>query len=105
MRLCSGCHRREADHGYQKCTPCRERNNQAQRAYYARQHTMHPEPTRSRALTLLTTFVMTPRDLSCALDIPTAHASVVLYRLWQQGKCERWPHRGNAYRYRLRDAA
>lgn len=58
---------------------------------------------RRRTLTLLTTFLLTPRDLSCALDISTLHASNMLRRLWEQGHCERWPYRDRSYRYRLRD--
>ena len=105
MRLCSGCHRREAPPGYQKCKPCRARNNRAARAYYARNFAPEPEPTRARALKLLSTFVLSPRELSCALDISTNHASLVLIRLWEHGICERWPYTDRSYRYRLRNAA
>ena len=105
MKLCSGCHRREATHGYQKCAPCRARNNRSARAYYARNQALWPEPTRTRALKLLSTFVMSPRELSCALDIPINHASTILLRLWQRRICERWPYTDRSYRYRLRDAA
>ena len=102
MRLCAHCHRREATPGYQKCAPCRANNNRAARAYYAREHERWPEPTRTRTLKLLTTFLLSPRELSCALDISVNHASIVLLRLWQQGICERWPYTDRSYRYRLR---
>lgn len=105
MNLCSHCHRRPADEGYRKCAQCRANNNRAARAYYARTFVYSPEPTRKRAIKLLTTFVMTPRDLSCALDIPVPHASGVLLRLWKQGVCERWPYSDRSYRYRLRQSA
>jgi hypothetical protein len=63
-----------------------------------------PPSISARTRTLLTTFVLTPRELSCALDIPVAHASVTLIHLWQRGVVERWPYRDRSYRYRLRDA-
>lgn len=63
-----------------------------------------PRPIRERALVLLSTFVLTPRELSSALDISTVHASTLLLRLWERGQCERWPYRDRSYRYRLRDA-
>lgn len=53
----------------------------------------------NRTLKLLTTFILTPRELSCALDISTMAASTLLNRLWQQGRCQRWPHRDRSYRY------
>lgn len=62
---------------------------------------MHPRSPRARALTLLTTFVLTPRELSCALGISVYHASLTLRRLWEQGYCERWPYRDRSYRYRV----
>lgn len=105
MRMCTHCRRRAADAGYQKCAPCRERNNRSARAYYARNFVYAPEPTRKRTLKLLSMFVLSPRELSCALDISIAHASTTLLRLWQNGRCERWPHTDRSYRYRLRDAA
>lgn len=63
-----------------------------------------PPPISERTRTLLTTFVLTPRELSSALDISIAHASNMLRQLWQRGVCERWPYRDRSYRYRLRDA-
>jgi len=105
MRLCSHCHRREAEGHYRKCEPCRDQNNRAARAYYARHHQRWPPTPYDQALVLLTTFVMTPRELSCALDISIAHASNTLRRLWEKGHCVRWPYRDRSYRYRLRDAA
>lgn len=105
MNLCSHCHRREAKAGRKKCGECLAMNNRASRAYYARHQTLWPEPTRRRVLTLLSAFVMSPRELSSALDIPINHASTVLHRLWQSGQCERWPYTDRSYRYRLRDAA
>lgn len=105
MNLCTHCHRRAADAHYRKCAPCRERNNRAARAYYARKFVFGPEPIRTRTLKLLTTFVLSPRELSCALDISITHASTTLLRLWQSGTCERWPYTDRSYRYRLRQAA
>ena len=102
-QLCNHCHRREAKTGRRKCEPCLAHNNKASRAYYARHHAMYPEPTRSRALKFLSMFIMTPRDLSCALDIPINHASTVLHRLWEQGRCERWPYTDRSYRYRVKE--
>jgi hypothetical protein len=66
-------------------------------------YAIHPEVPRARALKLLTTFLLSPRELSCALDISVTHASVILLRLWEDGRCERWPYRDRSYRYRLRD--
>lgn len=57
---------------------------------------------RDRAVTLLGTFTLTPRELSSALDISITHASNILRRLWERGVCERWPYRDRSYRYRLR---
>lgn len=54
---------------------------------------------RTRTLTLLSTFILTPRELACALDITTMHASTVLNRLWRDGHCWRWPHYARSYRY------
>lgn len=64
-----------------------------------------PRPMRERALRLLTMFILTPRELSSALDISVIHASVILHRLWERGTCERWPYRDRSYRYRLREGA
>lgn len=74
-----------------------------QRRRRAAQPPLMPPPMRSRALTLLTTFILTPRELSSALDISISHASTLLKRLWQQGRCERWPYRDRSYRYQLRE--
>lgn len=101
MKLCATCHRRPnraANQSY-----CRE----CYRAY--RRHWQPPatgkdiEP-RARALKLLSTFLLSPRELSCHLGTSVNTASIVLLRLWQQGICERWPYGDRSYRYRLRDA-
>lgn len=101
MSLCTHCHRRAADPGYRTCGACRARNNRAARAYYARTFVRYPPPTRKRALTLLTTFILSPRELSCALNISVYHASNILRQLWEQGMCERWPYTDRSYRYRM----
>lgn len=101
MRLCANCHRRPsraADQSY--CQPCYRAYRQAWTPPADGQVQM-----RRRALTLLTAFVMSPRELSCALDISVNHASTILHRLWQSGACERWPYTDRSYRYRLREAA
>lgn len=100
MKLCAMCHRlpsRAPDQSY--CQPC---YRAYRRAWVppADDGSMIP---RRRALKLLSAFVMTPRELSCALDISVNHASTILHRLWHQGRCERWPYRDRSYRYRLRD--
>jgi DNA-binding MarR family transcriptional regulator len=59
-----------------------------------------PPPMRKRALTLLTTFILTSRELSSALDISVTHASNILRRLWERGICERYARSGHAFRYR-----
>lgn len=101
MKLCANCHRRPnraANQSY--CLVC----------YREYRRTWQPPATskaiepRARALRLLSTFVMSPRELSCALDVSVNHASIVLLRLWQQGLCERWPYTDRSYRYRLREA-
>lgn len=101
VKLCANCHRR----------PNRAANQSYCRACYrAYRRTWQPPATgkaiepRARALKLLSTFVMSPRELSCALDVSVNHASIVLLRLWQQGLCERWPYTDRSYRYRLREA-
>jgi hypothetical protein len=68
-------------------------------------YAIHPDAPRARALTLLTMFILTPRELSAALDISIYHASLTLRRLWEQGHCERWPYRDRSYRYRIKEAA
>jgi hypothetical protein len=57
----------------------------------------------ARALKLLTTFILTPRELSCALDISIYHASMTLQNLWREGYCIRWPYRDRSYRYALKE--
>lgn len=102
MKLCAMCRRlprRAPDQSY--CRGC----------YRAYKRTWQPPAgdksaqPRARALRLLTTFLLSPRELSCHLGISTNHASLVLIRLWEQGICERWPHTYHSFRYRLRDAA
>ena len=66
-------------------------------------YAIHPAAPRARALKLLGTFVLTPRELSSALGISVYHASITLRRLWEQGYCARWPYRDRSYRYALKD--
>jgi hypothetical protein len=99
MRLCASCHRRPSRAAKQSY--CRSCYREYRRTWQPPADTKDAHP-RARALKLLTTFLLSPRELSCALDVSVNHASIVLLRLWQQGMCERWPYGDRSYRYRLR---
>lgn len=101
---CTLCKKQPAIPGYKRCGWCRAQQNRAQRRYYAKANALYPEPVRIDALRLLSMFVLTSRELARALDISTNHASCILHRLWEQGRCERWPYQERMYRYQLREA-
>lgn len=99
---CEQCAQLRTEGGYRRCERHRAYFRLKMRQRRAAQPSLLPRPMRERALTLLSTFILTPAELSCALDITLAHASMLLRRLWKTQQCERWPHGAGTYRYALR---
>lgn len=64
---------------------------------------INAQSPRAQALRILRTLIVTPQRLAPVLGISVAHASMMLYRLWEHGYCRRWPYDHRTYYYRLRE--